>query len=652
MSTEESTSTRPRGGQAATHGHPSTRRRRRRRVIALVVLLLLVVGVVLAILARPLLSAKREADAAQRDLTAAKDALANQQVDRARRYVAQARTQVDAAQKDANAAGADVWSFVPVAGGAVDDARHLVDALDETTSVAEIGVGIYPMVSGDSATLVHGQRISLPVLHQVVDRTTRIGPHLDRAMSDLDQVHGSTPFVGGSVSHAKDTALGYLQPLQETYAHTAPVLQSLPSLVGADGPRTYLLAMLNPAELRYSGGATLSFTTLHFDHGVASFGATENSDDLYGHGDYQRWTPVRGNVFHRHPHARVTNATFSPWWSVSGEELLRGYSKFAPQQHLSGVIGIDLQGLARIFKIAGPVQVPPYGTFTGDNLVQTLAGSYDKFASTAQRHQLNAALVPAFRQRFFEGGHMSEKVGSLVRSAKARDFFTYFRDGSVQRSFAALGLSGDLSPTTHDYIGVFTQNLNGSKADYWQHKQITSHVRLRDDGSAAVHLRVKVTNAAPPYAGVGTDPRRGYFTRYLGALLGIFLPNRAGLGNVTVDGLAQGVALRHPSVADVHNRPYFHTTMMIDAGQSSTVDAAYTVPQAAEVTSDGAMTYQLDIDPQPTVVPENLAVDVTWPAGWSPSGPLPAGWKATANGASYHGPVTEQLSFAFPLTKS
>ena len=198
-------------------------------------------------------------------------------------------------------------------------------------------------------------------------------------------------------------------------------------------------------------------------------------------------------------------ATFSPWWTVSGEELLRGYQSVYPGRHLDGVIGIDLQGLARIFKIAGPVQVPPYGTFTGDNLVQTLAGSYDKFASTEQRHQLNAALVPAFRQRFLEGGHLSQKVGSLVQSAKARDFFTYFRDPSVQRSFAAIGLSGDLSPTDNDYLGAFTQNLNGSKADFWQHKELTSHVALKDDGSADVHLQVKVTNAAPPYAGIGTS---------------------------------------------------------------------------------------------------------------------------------------------------
>jgi uncharacterized protein DUF4012 len=620
--------------------------------VVLVVLLLLVVGVVLVLLARPLLSAKKEADQAQSDLTAAKDALSHHHVDQARRYVEQARSHVDAAQNAANGVGGDVWSFVPVAGGAVSDARHLIDALDQTTSVAEIGVEVYPMVSGDSATLLRGQRIDLPVLQQVVDRTSQIGPHLDQALGDLGQVHGSTPLVGDSVSRAKDTALAYLQPLQKQYADTAPVLDSLPGLVGAHGSRTYLLAMLNPAELRYSGGAALSFTTITFDHGAATFGQTVNVEDLHAtQGDFQRWRPVPGNPFHRTPRSRVTSATFSPWWTVSGEELLRGYQRVYPQQHLAGVIGIDLQGLSQIFKITGPVDLPRFGTITADNLVQELAGSYDKYSSFLVRHQLNAALVPAFRQKFFEGGQMSDKVKSLLRSAESRHFFTYFRNPAAQRSFAKIGLSGDLSPTVHDYIGAFTQNVNGSKTDFWQHKQVVSHVTLNADGSATVRLQVTVTNAAPPYVGTVPDPKSGYATRYLGAFLGVFLPNQADLGRVTVDGVAQHPVLHHPSAAGVHNRQYFQTSMMLDAGQSSTTTATYTVPRAAEVTGNGAMTYLLDVDPQPTVVPENLAVDVTWPQGWSFAGTLPDGWKATATGASYDSPVTDVLSFGFPLTK-
>jgi hypothetical protein len=596
-------------------------------------------------------SAKHEAESAQQDLTAAKDALRQGRFHQSRALVQRARAHVDRAQDQVNGLGGDVWSGLPVAGQAVDDERHLVDALDQGTTVAELGVRIYPIVSGNSARLVHGQRIDLKLLQRVADMTSAIGPHLTAAIDDLQQVDGSTPVVGTKITAAKSEALAYLTPLQATYRTNGPLIRSLPGLVGADGPRTYLLAMLNPAELRFSGGGALSFTTMRFRDGMATFGKSVNVDDILARGDVQRWRPVTGNIFHRRPPQRVTSSTFSPWWSVSGEELLRGYSAAFPGTHYNGVIGIDLQGLARLFAITGPVNLPSFGEITSQNLVQTLAGGYGNFASVQQRHELNRELVPAFRERFFGGGKMSEKVKSLEESAKGRHFFTYFRQPSVQRRFAHAGLSGNLDPTPYDYIGVFTQNLNGSKTDYWQHRSVTSTVGLRPDGSAAVHLHVTVANEAPPYALPTPDPKVGYTTRYLGTRLGVFLPREAKVGLIRVNGRTVDVPFHRPKVPFVLNRKFVVRDMVLNSGQSQSMDLSYVVPRAAEVASPQDMTYRLGVDPQDLVVPETLTVRVTWPAGYHPTGALPSGWRATSRGATYTGTVAERGDWAIPLSK-
>jgi hypothetical protein len=606
----------------------------------------------MAVLARPLLTARDEAKQAQSELEAAKTALSAKDLPTARLDILSARAHVEAADQNAHGFGADVWSAVPVAGSAVDDARHLIDALSETTSVAEMGVNVYPLVSGNGSQLVRGQRIDLGVLRTVVADTAAIGDHLDLALADVNQVEGNTPFVGDAAIRAKDTALNYLLPIKQSYDQAGPLVKSLPSIVGAHGSKTYLLAMLNPAELRYSGGGTLSFTTMHFVHGRATFGTSVNVDDLLLHGTYQRWKGVPGNVFHRPAPMRVTSATFSPWWSVSGEELLRGYQKVYPGLHLDGVIGLDLQSLAQVFKVTGPVDLPHFGTITSDNLVQTLAGSYGDFASTQVRHQLNAELVPAFRQKFFEGGQMTDKLKALVDSAQGRHFFAYFRDPQEQHRFSQVGLSGDLSPTRHDYLGVFTQNENGSKVDYWQHRAVSSQVHLNSDGSASVHLRVNVVNGAPPYALPVPDPKVGYTTRYLGATLGVFLPFRVELGSVKVNGAPYHPKVRFPRVHGVHNRRFFADPMMLDSGQNTTIDVSYRVPEAAVVTSPTAMTYMLDVDPQDLVVPETLQVSLTWPSGWSLTSALPAGWNATSTtSATYQGSVATKLAFQIPLAK-
>jgi hypothetical protein len=628
-----------------------SRRRRRRLVVLLVLLVAVLVVVALGLMARSLVSARHEALAAQHDLTVAKDAVAHDQIGTATSYVAQARRHVDQAHSDVHGLGADVWSKIPLASQAVDDERNLIDALDETTSVAEIGVKIYPIVSGHSAALVRGQRIDMKLLQEVVDRTGAIGGHIDQALIYLDRVKGSSPIVGGSVSRAKTTALNYLTPLQATYQKNEPIIRSLPTLVGAKGPRTYLLAMLNPAEQRYSGGGALSFTSMRFDNGVATFGQSVNVDDILARGDAQSWTPVSGNLFHRSPPLRVTSSTFSPWWSVSGEELLRGYRKAFPGPAFSGMIAIDLQGLAGLFGVTGPVDLPSFGEITAGNLVHTLAGSYGDFDSTEQRRRLNAELVPALRQQFFEGGQMSDKIKSLVASAKGRHFVVYFRNRAVQSRFARAGLSGDLSRTPYDYLGVFSQNVNGSKTDYWQHRKVASTVRLRPDGSARVRLHVAVTNQSPAYVLPVPDPRTGYTTRYLGTRIGVFMPRHTTFGTARLDDEPVEPTVHLPTVAGVRNRKYVEGQFLLDSGQTGTYDVTYRTQHAAEVVDAHSMTYRLDVDPQDLVSPELLHVNVTWPDGYHPGGELPSGWTSTTHGATFQGAVTTQVAWEIPLSR-
>ena len=239
-----------------------TRRRRWPWVLlALGVLVVVLVG--LALLARPMLDVKPQADAARDDLAAAEDALKAKDLPTAEAHIASARVHVDDASSRVNGFGGDVWRWVPVAGGAVKDVRHLVDALDQATSIAEIGADLYPDVM-ESDSLVQGGTVDLDQLERILTGVNRAGQHLSAAADDLDAVKGDTPFVGSSVLAARDSARARVDPLKATYDDAAPVLDALPDVLGGDGERTYVVAMMNPAELRYSGGATLTLATL--DH--------------------------------------------------------------------------------------------------------------------------------------------------------------------------------------------------------------------------------------------------------------------------------------------------------------------------------------------------------------------------------------------------
>ena len=209
----------------------------------------------------------------------------------------------------------------------------------------------------------------------------------------------------------------------------------------------------------------------------------------------------------------------------------------------------------------------------------------------------------------------------LSTAAKGRHFAMYFRDERVQEAFVHRGLSGDLSETDHDYLGVFTQNINGSKADYWQRRIVDSDVKLAADGSAEVTLTVTVQNPSPPWVHAddpdpSQDPRFGYYTRWAGNSVAVFLPRGA-----QVQGQATIRAIRDvpfkPIVRSVLDRPYFNRKVLLEPGSQAILKVTYTVPDAATVDGD-SLVYGLDIDPQATVVAGGRQRDPAPAAGLRP----------------------------------
>ncbi len=606
---------------------PSSRRPAQRRLLrpATVVGGLLLLLVVLALLALPFRSAPASAEDAKADLEAARDALTAGDLDAARASVDSARAHTDDLQGAMQGIGGDVWSLVPVVGAPVSDVRHLGNALDRLTATAELAVEAWPTVNGKNATLLRGGSVDVDSLRVLVDAVSSASANLDVAQTELGEVHDSALGVGTRLAEARDEAEDVVTPLATTARRTKPLTDALPDLFGASGRRSYLLALLNPSEQRFSGGAPLTLAPITVEDGRLEVGeARDTTDrDLYKVG---RWERVDGNPFHTGK-LRISTATYAPDWSVSGEELLRGWERRggAPQD---GLVAVDVVALADLLRITGPVEVPVYGTIDSTNFTQKLVGDYDAYPSNAARHDLNLALVPVFSDRLFSPGQGRQKIESLRDSARGRHFALWMRDPDVQAAVTDVGLSGELSDTDHDYIAVLNQNTNASKADYWQHRSVATDVRLREDGSAKVRMTITVRNDSPPYTAPFGDPRAGTsLTRWNGMTLGVFLPEGVEVGAATVAGTSVGT-----DVFDYYGRPYKLLRLTLPPTESRTAELEYVVPEAATA-GDGELAYHLDATPQGMVVPQAVSVTVHWPAGYDVTD-LPEGWTRSAAGVA------------------
>lgn len=596
----------------------TARARRPRLRWILLGLVLLVVG--LGLLALPLLKVPGEAQEAKADLTEAMGALQSGDLATARDSVASAREHADAAQDGAQGIGGDIWSRIPLLGTPVADARHLVQALDDGTAVAELGVDLYPAVAGRRATLFRDGQVDEDTLTRFVADAREAGTHLRSARDELDAISASTPVIGDTIAANRDAAAAQVVPVADAYDRLDPMLAELPALLGFEGRRSYLVALLNPAELRYSGGAALSFAPMTFDQGALEVGATVSPAQDPRFQRQFLWRKVVGNNFHRGRN-RIANSTFAPSWSTSGAELVRAWQRGGGGEQ-DGVIAVDVVTLDRLLALSGDVTVPGFGRLSGGELVETLVGSYDDFYpdATAQ-DEYNDALVPVFQESLFGGGDYVAKGRVLGEAAAGRHFATYFRDPEVQEGFAAVGLSGDLADTPGDYLFVGSQNTNGSKVDYYQRRTLELDVDLAADGSATNRLDVTVDNATPPYVDpLGVDSRVGYFTRWAGMALAAFLPASAEVDAVAVQGEPVEVKVRGH-----YQHSFLAEPLTLEPGATGTLSVDYRVPDAASVADSGALVYRLAVDPQGTVNPAAVRVTLHLPDGFRPAS-LPEGW--------------------------
>ena len=253
------------------------------------------------------------------------------------------------------------WSRIPILGTPVTDARHLVQALDDVTSRRRRSESTsIPRWRGRrrpcSATGASDKRPWTGVLAGAREA----GAHLTSADSELTQVRGTTPFLGDTIAARRDEAADQLTPLVDGFTRFEPLLDQLPAFLGFEGERSYLIAMLNPAELRYSGGAALAYAPMTWDQGKLEIADTFSLDDDLRLRSLNTWRKVQGNPFHRDD-TPLVNSTFAPSWSTSGEELLRAW-RSATGDRYEGVVAVDVVTMARLLAVTGPADVPGVGT--------------------------------------------------------------------------------------------------------------------------------------------------------------------------------------------------------------------------------------------------------------------------------------------------
>lgn len=463
----------------------------------------------------------------------------------------------------AGAAASDpVWwvmEWVPVAGDNLKGVRLAAQSLDALVN----GVALPVMKEGGSGS----------VTERLLAASEDQAKHITELADGLDGVSRS-PFLLSFVRNG-------VEEVDQVMSAAAPAIGALPSLLGGDGERNYLLVFQNNAESLALGGSAAAQTLVRVDHGKVSMGDQGNS------GNYQNGVAVDVEV----PQSatdlytsflvdHINTSMSRPDFPTAAKIARAWWQRDIAPDEIAGVISIDPLALSRILVATGPIKLPTGDELTSDNAVSLLLsevyGRWDSYKHPELVDGFFAAAAAAVFDKVAAGDFdIKDMMWAITESASQGSVLVWSDDSKVTDAIDGLRISGVLPEDNKKWtaVGVYFNNSNGSKIDYFTKTSTTLTQTCEADtrtftatASLTLPLTQRQAEALPRYVQSASFGARFRDWIY------IYGPPGTTLSDATFNG--DEVSVLHRDIDDL-GRPVVAFEAWFDPGDSVDVTAKF-----------------------------------------------------------------------------
>lgn len=406
--------------------------------------------------------------------------------------------------------------FVPLAGPNLTALRELsgvVNSLSDdavgplTELAASINVADFKPVDGalDLQPLVDARPI--------VERAATAVESAQKATEAID-----TDATLSQVGAAKGKLVKQLEAIAEPVrvVRTASVL--VPDMLGASGPRNFLLLFQNPAELRASGGIPGALALMHTEAGKIELVRQASATDFPRFSEPVLPLPnetrgLYGDITGQY----MQNVNLTPQFPISGA-LAREMWKQQFGTEVEAVLSIDPVALSYLLEATGPITLVTGDVLTSENAVQLLlSDAYVRYSDPQEQDLFFAAAASAVFDQV-AGGDLDPRklLEALGKAGSERRINIWSAVDAEQSELGKTTLAGTLPTKTDDVqpFGVYFNDATASKMDLYldvrvSHGQVTCREDERPNYGVTVTLRntaaADVATALPEYiTGGGT----------------------------------------------------------------------------------------------------------------------------------------------------
>jgi len=527
-------------------------------------------------------------------------------IDRAE--VMEAREHLESAASDLDGWVVGALRWIPIVGANLDAVE---DVTDNALPVLEAALVLQEGVDAlDEEGLIEGGRVR-------VEEVQALGAPLEEEVASLgvfaEALEGArsgalTPPLWDAIESLRRRVVD----LHDDATAVSRVVELSGALLGEDEPRTYLLLLLNNAELRGGGGIVAGLGSLVFDDGRVRLGELYTREQL----DVEPRLEVPAPPEYEQRFG-LYGANSTLWYNAAmtphfPDAAIVSARLFAKQKglRLDGVLGVDPRGLAALTPEGAEVEVPGRDyTLDRDELADWIfSDAYEDFDSQRVRRaailQVGKNAIEAGLREGFGGREGLDEIGAAFAGQHLR--FAAF-DPAEADALDDAGVSGALDPQTRDTMLVTVHNFGGggtfgSKLDFWTDRTIRHGCVVAGDGGAECATEVTFDNTVPNgLSRYAAGRPYGLLRNYAE----IYIPGAAQLQEVKLDG--EAVDYRPEEQGDLLSLAVY---VEIPQSEKASIEAAYTLPAEEE-------SYSLTMIPQPLTSDATVSMRLRVPNDWT-----------------------------------
>ncbi|MDQ1576843.1 MAG: hypothetical protein QOH55_1993 [Microbacteriaceae bacterium] len=471
---------------------------------------------------------------------------------------------------------------LPYLGNNLLAVRQMAEAVDSVSHKTVAPIATIASTLGVASLRPVNGRISLAplkALEGIIDPATTSLHGASATVSAIDLSRTIPPIrdAGHKLSAMFSKANASLADLRS-------ISSTASAMLGAKGPRTYVLVFQNLAETTALGGTAAALSAVTVDDGAITLTRQASSTDF----PWQDGRPVipadpkLSSLFTPLFYTRLNLSTSRPDFPTAAL-ITQAFWQQRFGGTVDGVISIDPGALAQLLGATGPVALSTGDTLTSANAVPLLLNTiYFRYQGPSGPARTDAFFAEVARTMF--GALMKTDadpkvlLATVIQGVNEHRILAWSSHPAEQKLIAKGHLDGVLPAdnTKSTTTGVFFRDMSASKMDYY----LTTAAKLTTDVctattptfTVAVELHSKLTPAEaatlPSYIASGPWGAKQFRTQVF-----VYGPPGSTIAAASVN--SAGVSTTLGDLANDLGRPVVSFWVMLAPGQSSTVTATF-----------------------------------------------------------------------------